>query len=205
MSRTVAGRIAAVLIGMSPPVYTLDEKNASTDAAYLLSTSVPQAVVTLEGFAGDRHAGFTRRADNRTPFHPRGTVIGNSRQVSLVSVEELALLAVSMGVPTIKAAWLGANLVVEGVPHLSTIPPTTRLFFPDDTTLLVTAQNFPCVFPGKAIQHRYPDMPALDQLFAKHAIGLRGLVAWVERPGTIKTGDAVRFAIPAPAPDDVAG
>ncbi|MGI9147333.1 MAG: hypothetical protein ACR2IK_12385, partial [Chloroflexota bacterium] len=81
MSRTLAGRVIAVLIGMFPPVHTLREKNASTDAAYLVSTPVPEAVVTLEGFVGDRHAGFTRRADNRTPFYPRGTLMGNSRQV----------------------------------------------------------------------------------------------------------------------------
>lgn len=196
MTRTLEGRIAAVLIGESPPLNDLAEKNASPNAAYLVTTPVPQVQVTLEGFAGDRHAGFTRRADNRTPFYPRGTVIGNSRQVSLVSVEELALLAAAMGVPTIEAAWLGANLVVEGVPCLTTIPPTTRFFFPDEATLLVTAQNFPCVFPGKAIQHRYPDTPGLDRFFPKHAFGLRGLVAWVERPGTIRTGDTVRIAIP---------
>jgi len=185
MTRTLEGQIAAVLIGISPPLNDLAAKIASQNAAYLVSTPMPQVQVTLEGIVGDRHAGFTRRADNRTPFYPRGTVIGNSRQISLVSVEELALLAAAMGVP-----------------RLSMIPPTTRFFFPDDATLLVTAQNFPCIFPGKAIQHRYPDTPGLDRRFSKHAIGLRGLVAWVERPGTIRAGDTVRIAIPEQNPYD---
>ncbi len=139
--------------------------------------------VILEGFAGDRHAGVTKLADNRTPFYPRGTVIGNSRQVWLVSAEELAEIAAALGVP-----------------RISTIPPPTRLFFPDEATLLVTAQNFPCVFPGKAVQQQYPEAPGLDRLFPKHAYGLRGLVAWVEQSGTIREGDPVRIALAETVP-----
>ena len=195
MTRALEGRVVEVLIGTHPPVATLQEKQDSPDAAYLVTTPVPQVRVNVEGFAGDRHAGFTRRADNRTPFYPRGAVIGNNRQVSLLSVEELAQLAAAMGVPTIAAAWLGANLVIEGVPRLSQIPPTTRFFFPDDATLVITAENHPCVFPGKAIQHHYPEIAGLGRRFPKQALGLRGLVAWVERPGSIRTGDRVRIEI----------
>lgn len=200
MTQKLEGRVVEVLIGTSPPLNALEPKLASPDAAYLVSTPVPEVRVTLEGFAGDRHAGFTRRADNRTPFYPRGTVIGNSRQVSIVSVEELTAMATALGVPRIEAAWIGANLVVEGVPRLSTLPPTIRFFFPDEATLLITAENHPCIFPGKAIQHRYPEIPGLARAFPKHARGLRGLVAWVERPGTIRTGDTVRIEDPGYTP-----
>lgn len=196
VARVVEGRVAEVLIGISPPLNDLEAKRTSPDADYLVTTPVPQVHVNLEGFAGDRHAGFTRLADSRTPFYPRGTVIGNSRQVSIVSVEELTALAAALGVPRIEAAWLGANLLIEGVPRLSTLPPMLRFFFPDEATLQITAENHPCVFPGKAIQRRYPEIADLERAFPRHARGRRGLVAWVERPGTIRRGDTVRIVDP---------
>lgn len=204
MRRELEGRIVDVLVGRHPLLATLKEKQDSKDGAYLVSSSVPEVRVTLEGFEGDRHAGFTRRADNRTPFYARGTLIGNQRQVSLVSVEDLASIAGAIGIPKIEAAWLGANLLVEGVPRLSKIPPATRFFFPDEATLIITSENFPCVFPGRAIQQHYPDIPGLDRIFPKRGIGYRGLVAWVERPGIIRRGDTVRIALaePAPYPDE---
>lgn len=200
MARTLEGRIIETLIGREPPLHDLATKRDFPDAAYLVATPVTQVRAELDGIAGDRHAGFTRRADNRTPFYPRGAVIGNNRQVSLVSVEELDTLAAVMGVPRIEAAWLGANLVVAGVPRLSKLPPATRLFFPGDATLVVTAENHPCAFPGKQLQARFPDVPGLDRAFPTHARGMRGLVAWVERAGTIRTGDTVRIALPTHVP-----
>lgn len=210
MKQTLEGRIVETLVGREPPLHDLATKLDSPDAAYLVAMTVPEVRAELDGIVGDRHAGFTRRADNRTPFYPRGTVIGNNRQVSLVSIEELETLAAALGVPRIEAAWLGANLVVVGVPRLSHLPPATRLFFPDDATLVVTAENHPCVFPGKQLQARYPAVPGLDRAFPKYANGVRGLVAWVERAGIIRTGDTVRIALPAHVPyepptDDDAG
>jgi hypothetical protein len=201
MTRIVQGQIVEVLIGERPLLATLGEKQASPDGAYLVSTPVPRVSVTLDGFAGDRHAGPTRRADGRTPFYPRGTLIRNSRQVSLVAVEELAALAAALGVPQIAPAWLGANLAVSGIPHLSRLPPGSRLFFPHEATLVIAAENMPCVYPGKALQARFPLVPELVAQFPRYARGLRGLVAWVERPGAIETGDAVRVAMTAALPD----
>jgi MOSC domain len=200
MAQMLEGRVVEVLIGRAPPQNALEPKLASPDADYLVTTPVPKVRVILEGFEGDRHAGFTRQADNRTPFYPRGTVIGNSRQVSIVSVEELAEMAAALGVPRIEAAWLGANLVIEGVPRLSKLPAMLRLFFSEEATLQVTAENHPCVFPGKAIQRRYPEITGLAITFPKRALGLRGLVAWVERPGMISTGDTVRIEDPGYKP-----
>ena len=193
MATTVTARVVEVLIGTAPPLNSLEAKLASPDAAYLLTTPLPRARVNLDGFEGDRHAGFTRLADNRTPFYARGTTIGNSRQVSIVSAEELAELAATLEVPRIEASWLGANLVLEGLPRLSKLPPISRLFFPDDATLLISAENHPCQFPGKALQHRYPQVGGVARNFPLRAQGMRGLVAWVERPGTIAVGDSVRI------------
>jgi hypothetical protein len=197
---TLTGEIVQVLIGRHPLLKTLKEKQDSPDGAYLLSSPVLAVRATLEGLEGDRHAGMTRRADARTPFYPRGIEIRNSRQVSLVSEEELAELADALGVPAIDPVWLGANLVTRAIPQLSRVPPGTRLFFPADATLVIADENHPCIFPGKAIQHHYPDVPRVGARFVKAAQRRRGLVAWVERPGMISTGDQVRIALHSPVP-----
>ena len=195
-AQTVSGHLVEVLIGQHPLLATLKEKQASPDAAYMVTTPVPEVRADLDGLVGDRHAGPTRRADGRTPFYPRGIVIRNSRQVSLVSVEEMDTLAAALGVPLVEPAWLGANLVLRGGTRLSRVPPGTRLFFPGEATLVVSAENMPCAYPGKAIQARYPTARGLSARFPQAALGRRGLVAWVERPGTIRTGDTVRLEIP---------
>lgn len=196
MTAAQVGRIAEVLIGEHALLATLAEKQASPSGAYLVTTPVPEVAVTLNGFVGDRHAGPTRRADGRTSFYPRGIVIRNSRQVSIVAVEELAALAAALGVPRVEPAWLGANLAIEGLPRLSGLAPGSRLFFPAEATLVVAAENMPCLYPGRAIGARYPELPGLAARFPKAARGLRGLVAWVERPGTIRAGDIVRIDPP---------
>lgn len=198
MERSFEATIARVLIGRHPLLKTLKEKQDSPDGAYLLTEPVDAVEVTLEGFAGDRHAGMTRRADARVPFYPRGTEIRNSRQVSLVAEEELAELADALGVPLIDPAWLGAKLVTRSLPQLSRLPPGTRLFFPAQATLVVADENHPCVFPGKALAHHYPARNGIGGCFVKAAEGRRGLVAWVERAGTIAAGDTVTVALPPP-------
>lgn len=155
-----------------------------------------QVRVNMEGIEGDKHAGLTRRADARTPHFKRGTIIRNSRQVTLVSVEELAEIAALMNLPRIEPEWLGANLLVSGVPNLTMLPPSTRLFFPDDAVLVVEGENEPCIKPGRVIQSRYPDIPKLANKFPRAAVHKRGLLAWVERAGLIKTGDRVRVEVP---------
>jgi hypothetical protein len=79
--------ITSVLIGQHPLLDTLAEKRAFPHAGYLEKEHVSEARVTMEGFEGDRHAGMTMLANGHTPMYRRGTVIRNSRQVSLVSVE----------------------------------------------------------------------------------------------------------------------
>lgn len=200
MERTRTAEVVQVLIGRHPLLGTLREKQASPDGAYLVSEPVGEVELTLEGIVGDRHAGVTRRADGRTPFYPRGIAIRNSRQVSIVGEEELAALAAALRVPAVEAAWLGANLVLRGLPDLSALPPASRLFFPAEATIVVADENHPCVYPGKAIQARYPDRRGLGARFVPAARGRRGLVGWVERPGRIAVGDAVRIALPPPRP-----
>ncbi len=196
---TLEAMVTRVLIGRHPLV-ALAEKQASPDGHYLVSTRVEEVRATLEGLEGDRHAGFTRRADARVPQYPRGTEIHNSRQVSLVAEEELAAIAAKMGVPVIEPEWIGANLVLRGISNLSTLPPMTRISFPALATIALEGENHPCVYPGKAIQSHYMERPGIGKQFPKAAYHLRGVVGWVERAGMIRAGDTARIDVPESVP-----
>jgi MOSC domain-containing protein YiiM len=152
----------------------------------------------FDGILGDFHAGSTRRSGGREPWYPRGTEMRNERQLSIVAADELAIVAERMGLPQIKPEWIGANLVIEGVPHLSMLPAGTLLFFRDGVTLKVDAQNGPCRIAGRSIAENagMADIEAGALLFPKVAKRLRGVVAWVEKPGTIRAGEEISARVP---------
>jgi hypothetical protein len=152
----------------------------------------------FEGVAGDFHRGTTRRSGGREPWYPRGTEIRNERQLSIVAPDELATIARRMEIAEVKPEWLGANLLLSDVPMLSMLPAGTMLFFQKGVTLKVDAQNGPCRVAGRAVAEgaRMSDHAAGSLLFPKAAKRLRGLVAWVEKPGTISAGEQVSVRIP---------
>lgn len=154
--------------------------------------------VILAGIVGDSHSGFTKPADSRNPEYPRGTEMRNDRQWSAVSLEELNIIAQSMGVPKIDAGWIGANLSLSGIPNLTRLPKGTKLIFPKDAVLLVEAENLPCVGPGKVIASKYPELGIKPNSFPKAAMGKRGLVGVVERLGTITLRDVVLVKVYEP-------
>jgi hypothetical protein len=176
------GQVLGVLLGL--------------EANSLVTTSCAAATVTFEGLEGDKHTGWTRGADGRTPYYQRGTTIRNIRQVSIVSQEDLDEIAAKLGLPEICPEWLGANLLLEGIPHLSLLPPGTRLAFPQAAVLRVEEENQPCLGPGKIIAAQY-DNPKLASRFVKAALQRRGVVATVELPGKITAGDSVSAETPA--------
>lgn len=182
-ARRLAGRVAGLLIAAGKSFET-------------------QAVETLflgfEGIPGDVHAGLTRRSGGREPWYGRGTEMRNERQLSIVAADELAVVAARMGVAQILPEWVGANLVVEGVPRLTMLPAGTRLFFEGGATVKIDGENRPCRQAGKLVAERagMGDIEAGALLFAKLAKRLRGLVAWVEKPGTITTGQALSVHLP---------
>jgi hypothetical protein len=164
------------------------------DAESLVTTSQDCVTADFEGLLGDKHRGFTRLADSRTPWYPRGVPIRNDRQVSIVSVEELNNTAQALGLPHLQAEWLGANLLLEGLPDLSLTPPNTRLFFPSGAVLIVTTENHPCKFPGQIIA-RETGLENAPVLFPNLAIHKRGVVACVEHPGVIAAGEIVKIKV----------
>ena len=170
---------------------------ASLDGA-LASQSVESLDLTYEGIAGDRHGGLTRQSGGREPWYPRGTDIRNERQLSLVCLDELAVVAEAMGIERIAPEWIGANMVLTGVPSLSKLPPRSLLFFEGGATIKIDGQNAPCRFAGDEIAKNYPDRndKALALAFPKAAVGRRGLVGWVEKPGTVSAGESVTVQVP---------
>lgn len=178
MTLPLSGIVQAVLIGR--------------DAHSLVTTPQEQGILTFEGLEGDKHAGITSRADARKPFYPRGTLIRNDRQVSLVSVEELAQVAAGLSLPELRPEWLGANLLISGIPLLTLLAPATRLFFSRGAVLVITAENLPCSNPGRVLQVQFPAVVKLASEFPRAALHKRGLVAVVELPGIIQAGDEVR-------------
>ncbi len=162
------------------------------EADSLVSTAQPHIEAELAGLVGDRHYGFTRRSNGRWPWYPRGTQIRNDRQASIVSVEELAEVAAALGVAEVRPEWLGANLLLQGQPQLSQLPPNTRLFFPSGAVLLITAENHPCSDPARIIAAQTGAAEAA-RLFPKVGRRKRGLVAVVERAGRLCPGDTLRI------------
>lgn len=158
--------------------------------------SVSSLDVDFEGVVGDHHRGHTRAAGGREPWYPRGSTMRNERQITIVAPDELAAIAVAMGVAELRPEWIGANLVVSDLPRLSWLPPRTRLFFDGGAVLVVEGQNAPCRVAGDGIAQHHPERPELGLLFPKAAKRLRGLIAWVERPGTIAAGAAVQAKLP---------
>ena len=163
-------------------------------------TFVTEPVETLslsfEGIDGDIHAGATRRSGAREPWYPRGTEMRNERQLSVLSPEELAIVAERLEVDELKPQWVGANMTLDGIPGLTRLPPRTLLFFEGGVTLKVDGDNAPCRAAGRAIAGHIEGRDDIETGFPKHAKGLRGLVVWVEKPGQVTVGETVSVRVP---------
>jgi hypothetical protein len=175
---------------------TVESVLVCDQSGQLESTRKSEVEASLQGFPGDRHYGFTFPSNGRFPEYPRGTEIFNTRMVSILSVEEIATTTSLLGVPELLPEWYGANLVFSGIPALTQLPPGTRLFFEGTAVLLVRGDNAPCMNVGRIVQEHYPQRAGLGPAFVKAAVDRRGLVAFVERPGTIRPATRVRAEIP---------
>ena len=80
---------------------------------------VDEVQVTWEGLVGDKHYGLTMKAGSSQKPYPKGSEVRNVRQISIVSAEELNAVAESMQLPAIDPSWVGANLMLSGVPGLT--------------------------------------------------------------------------------------
>ena len=148
----------------------------------------------FDGPEGEAHGGLTRPSCSRVmPLYARSTPIRNVRQFSILSAEELTEIALRMGVAGLDPALVGATMVIEGIPDLSHLPPSSRLQAETGTTLVVDMQNRACTLPAKPIEVA---LPGFGKAFKTAASGRRGVTAWVEREGPLRLGDRVNLHVP---------
>ena len=164
-----------------------------------VTSPVGELKITFEGFPDERHRGNSRLSGGREKKqYPPGTRIRNNRQWSALSEEELIVIAGNMGVREIKPGWLGANIIFEGIPHFSKLPPLSHIIINPDSSdfvsLVVFEENGPCKYPNEVIA-RYTGKYLWNCSFMVAAKGLRGLVGWVDRPGVIRVGDRVKVLV----------
>jgi MOSC domain-containing protein YiiM len=171
MQRTRARKLAATIDGLF-----------RTQGEGFATVPVDHLDLGFDGIDGDRHGGMTRRS--------------GGRQLSLLAADELAEAASALAIPEIRPEWIGGNLLVGGIPHLTWLPPRTLLMFAGGVTLRIDGDNGPCRSSGAAIASHYPDRGDIELGFVKAAMHRRGLVAWVEKPGRITVGEAVEARIP---------
>ena len=148
----------------------------------------------LDGMEGEAHGGFTRVSCSRvTSQYPKGSEIANVRQLSVLSLEEMALIAAEMGLEALQPEHLGASLVIEGIPDFTHVPPSSRLLAPSGAALVVDMENRPCIYPAKEVEAEHE---GYGKAFKPAAKNRRGVTAWVERGGEIVLGDELVLHVP---------
>jgi MOSC domain-containing protein YiiM len=158
-----------------------------------------QLTLTFAGVLDDGHAGMTRPAGVREPAFKRGHEIANMRQLSLVSMEELADAASLMGLARIDPGWIAANIAIEGAGPITQFPSGTIIRFqPSQASIYVTGLNTPCTFAAKLIAKAGRHPAADTASFVRHATGRRGLVGIVYAAGVISVGDSVEAIFAQP-------
>ena len=166
-----------------------------TEAGGTLRSEPFDAVnATLDGFPGEAHGGPTRPSCSRVSSqYPRGTKIRNVRQLSIVSAEELEQIAAKMGMDRIDPAWIGASMVIAGIPDFSHVPPSSRLMAQSGVGITIDMENRPCIYPGREIEK---EAEGFGKKFKPAAKGRRGVTAWVEYGGRLAIGDELVLHVP---------
>lgn len=194
---------------MEQPALTL---SGIVEAVLVCDQSIQSTVRTEialypDGIGGDRHARPLRLLgvrDRALIAHglAKGTLIAPTRQVSIVSVEELEAIGTALGTTEpIPHGTLGENLVISGIPNLTHLPPGTLFCFrkgdsPRTAVIAVWALNVPCLISGREVETA-TRTPGIAQRFVDISMEQRGLVGFVMSSGVIKQGDTVDVRIPA--------
>jgi hypothetical protein len=106
----------------------------------------------------------------------------------------MAEIASGLGIVALPAEWIGGNLLLEGIPSLTRLPPRSILMFPSGAAIRIDGDNGPCRISGSSIA-AHTGVAKHEFDFVQAAKGKRGLVGWVEREGTVSPGDAVKIRI----------
>jgi len=163
-------------------------------AKALEATAQTTMALQFSGPEAETHGGLTRPSCSRVMgLYPRNTEIRNTRQLAVMSAEELAQIAHEIGLEALDPALLGTSMVISGLPDVSHLPPSSRLLADSGASIVVDMENRPCTLPARPIENRHPGFGAR---FKRAARGRRGITAWVEAEGKITTGDSLRLFIP---------
>ena len=164
------------------------------DRPDIRSVAVDSVLATLAGLEGDYHAGLTRKSCVRVKEqHPIGTDIRNTRQLSILSAEEMDEIARDIALDRLDPRLLGVSLVLKGIPDFTHVPPASRLQAENGTTLVIDVENGPCNMPAREIEK---EAEGHGKGFKAAARGKRGVTAWVEREGQLTVGDRLRLHVP---------
>jgi hypothetical protein len=183
----------------SPHTGKIEGLFSTPDPEQFVTTLRDEIAFELDGIEGDRHAGFERLSGGREKKqYPKGTRIRNNRQWSAVSIEEMKRVANTMQLDEVKPEWIGANLLISGIEDLSLLPSMSliKLFHENEEgpVLVIFGQNKPCMHPHHVMEEALAQSIAVP--FTKAAVQYRGLVGWVEKPGTARLGDRVEIWVP---------
>lgn len=160
----------------------------------LRNIAVLEMAMTFAGCSDESRAGLTRPSCGRVAQqYPRDTEIRNTRQMCIMSAEDLVKTAANMGVEAVDPAWLSASIVIEGIPDLTTLPPASRLISRSGVSLVVDMENRPCHLPAKVIDE---DLEGKGRDYKVASIGLRGVTGWIEREGLLRLGDEIILHVP---------
>lgn len=166
-------------------------KDSEADLRSDPTTDMP---LTFAGYAAECHAGLTRPSCSRVKQqYPRYTEIKNTRQLSIISQEELDLIAADMGLEALAPHLIGASVVIEGIPDWSHVPPSSRLVGEGGPGLIIDMENRPCHLPVPFIE---AENLGLGKSFKTAAKGRRGITASVEQEGVLQIGIRLRLHIP---------
>ena len=157
---------------------------------------VEELPLVFDGIPGDYHSGPTRKSGAREPWYKRGTPMRNERQVSILAPDEMRVVAGRLGLDEMKSEWIGGNLLLDGIPNLSMLPPRTLLFFENGLTIKIDGDNAPCRAAGRSIAAQFEGRQDIELAFPQQAQHLRGLVGWVEKEGSLKVGEGFEARIP---------
>lgn len=165
------------------------------DGATFRTREVQSLDFAFSGIPGDRHHGATRSSGALEPWYPRGTEMKNERQVTILCPDELSGVASDLQIPELKTEWIGGNILMSGIPHLTMLPSRTILLFEGGVTIRVDGLNPPCRTAGRSIAGEFEGRDDIEFGFPQFAKHRRGLLTWVEKEGRIEKGESVDVRI----------
>ena len=161
----------------------------------LRSISQQSINLTFAGIEGEDHSGLQRPSCARVKqLYRSGTPIRNTRQMSLLSAEDLARIGQGIGIDRLDPSFLGANIIIRGIPDFTLVPPSSRLQFQNGATITIDLENLPCRLPAEEIEKHHQGK---GHAFKSVAHQRRGVTAWVECEGLISIGEEAQLFIPS--------